>query len=260
MREILLTKGYIAQVDDDDYERVSKYKWQVRITNDVTPRYYAQRTYFCEIKGQKVSQLLHRYILNLTDPKVIVDHIDNNGLNNQKNNLRKCSISQNSYNSVKQGSPKNSGVPVSKYKGVRFNKTVKKWEARLQVNKKRLTLGFFKSELEASEAYNKAALHFCKEFARFKDSSGKEVFNASDMPENLYKPYVGRIRCGTSEYLGVSKTKQGTWKAIIERKGKKISLGVFKSEIDAAKAYNAKALELKGNKARLNVIPEDTED
>ena len=119
--------------------------------------------------------LLHREVLGITDPKVLIDHIDGNGLNNMKCNLRICTHSQNRKNRHNK-----SDKHTSKYLGVSLKTTkykykvksgeervsiTKRWEARIQHNKKQISIGFFDNEQDAAIAYNQKAIQCHGEFA-----------------------------------------------------------------------------------------------
>lgn len=150
MKEISLTNSPLKPIiDDEDFERVSKYKW-----------YESYNGYVGGCVGHCIVYL-HRFILNIKKhDKVEVDHIDKNKLNNCKCNLRNCSSSQNSSNKKKY---KQTG---SKYKGVFYDKRYSNpWRAYITVEKKRIYLGNFSTEINAATAYNNAALKYHKEFA-----------------------------------------------------------------------------------------------
>lgn len=97
---------------------------------------------------------MHHFVFG---KRVLLDHIDGNGLNNQKSNLRECTYSQNGANRRKNTKT------LGRFKGVSFLRG--KWMARLQVMKKRLYLGYFTEEIEAAKAYNDAAVKHFGEFA-----------------------------------------------------------------------------------------------
>ncbi len=139
----------MALVDDEDYERVCQHKWHAVEDNNgvVYAATYALRT------------RLHRFILGITDPKLQVDHEDHNGLNCQKNNLRRCSYGQNQSNRKKKNNCS------SRYKGVYRVKRSNRWHAQIRVNYKSIHLGYFPSERGAALAYDTAALKYFGEFA-----------------------------------------------------------------------------------------------
>lgn len=137
-------------VDDEDYERLSNYKWsQTRKTGPirrVTPRPAARNIPIA-------SDVMRNY-------KVVYDHIDHDPFNNQKENLRICNAQQNMFNKSKQQT-----VSTSKYKGVSWNKVAMRWRACIKINGKTLHLGYFTDELLAAKAYDDKAIALFKEFA-----------------------------------------------------------------------------------------------
>lgn len=156
MKEISLTKGKVAIVDDDDFDNLNQYKWRA-LQDGVN--FYAVRN----MKRPRIYKGLirmHRVILGLTDPAVLVDHKDMDGLNNQRNNLRIANKSQNGAN---RNSELNS---VSKFKGVCWDSSNKKWKVQIRKDGKRSSLGMFHSEQDAADAYNKAAIKLHGEFAK----------------------------------------------------------------------------------------------
>lgn len=144
MKLIKLTKGQFAMVDDYDYLWLRKIKWHTC---------KAKNTYYAVTSNPRIK--MHRVILGLGNRKLLVDHKDLNGLNNQRSNLRIANTQQNTYNSP---SHKDSS---SKFKGVSWDKSRQKWKAR--IGKK--YLGMFKIEADAAIAYNNAAKELHKEFA-----------------------------------------------------------------------------------------------
>jgi len=149
MKEIPLMQGYVALVDDEDYQRINQFKWCLNKTRKVR---YAHRA----IKQTTV--LMHRFILGLTDPKVQVDHWDRNGLNNQRSNLR-ITRTQNQHNT---GLRKDN---ASGYKGVYWDEDRQKWVANIGIKGKRKYLGSFTTAEEAALAYDAKAREVFEEFA-----------------------------------------------------------------------------------------------
>lgn len=143
MKEIQLTRGYVALVDDEDYERVM----------EAGP--YANRS-TRKPDGRRTTVSLHRFLLGVTNSKIHVDHENHNGLDNQKANIRVCTRSQNRANAVKRGG-------VSKYRGV--HKAAGKWGAKITINGQKIWLGRFADELDAALAFDSAARAHFGEFA-----------------------------------------------------------------------------------------------
>jgi hypothetical protein len=152
----------VALVDDEDYEKLIKYKWYVRYHHR---NFYAQRLQYSEIDKKNHFIMLHREILG-TAKGVEVDHKDHNELNCQKWNMRECSHFGNMRNARKR-------IPkvkrnTSKYKGVSFKKDgdrINRWRAQIRVNGKDKLLGHFFTEIEAALAYDAGARQYYKEFA-----------------------------------------------------------------------------------------------
>lgn len=157
MKKIPLQRGKFALVDDDDFERVYCYRWSAVRPRDL---WYAITT----IGGKTVS--LHQFIMQ-PPPGFQVDHIDNNGLNCTKHNMRVCTNQQNSRNRRHRS---NSIVP---YKGI--NKQWHRWHARIVVNGKHHHLGTFSTPKEAAMAYDRAAILYFGEFARLNFPDDQEI-------------------------------------------------------------------------------------
>lgn len=150
MKEITLTQGKIAFIDDEDYCKVANRKW-VAVKN--RKNWYAYRWSKGGIKYRH-KIWMHRLIMN-TPNNMIVDHIDHNGLNNQKHNLRNCVHAQNMLN-------KNS-FSKSGYLGVYSSGNC--YAAVLSINGKLKHIGHFKTKIEAAKAVDKIVNKTRGEFA-----------------------------------------------------------------------------------------------
>lgn len=150
-KEIKLTKGYVALVDEEDYEWLSQFKWCVNSDG------YAVKA--SQNGFKRIAVRMHREILQA--PKNFdIDHVNCNRLDNRRSNLRLATKSQNQSN---RGAQKNS---VSGYKGVSWNKQCKKWKAQIANNSKDKYLGLFNTSEEAAKAYDIAARELHGEFAK----------------------------------------------------------------------------------------------
>lgn len=154
MTKIVIAKGLIALVDDENYDIINKWKWR--------PKFHGKNIYayrIVTINKVRIKLYMHRVILGLTNPKIVTDHIDHNGLNNQISNLRVCSQSNNSKNRrVEDGR-------AVKYKGV-TTAYKNNFQSRITVDKKVIWLGYFKNEIDAAIAYNNAAKKHHGEYAQ----------------------------------------------------------------------------------------------
>lgn len=160
MKTIPLTKGLVALVDDEDYERVNKYKWSAHLKGKAQTYYYAEHAFRLPDGGYR-NALLHRFILGLTPGDArLVDHKNHNTLDCRRENLRTCDRSQNRWNSRR---PKTS---AQKLKGV--SRYSAGYYATLCYQNRQLYLGTFPTEQLAHAAYCKAAAKLFGEFACFR--------------------------------------------------------------------------------------------
>ena len=154
-KEIPLTQGKVAIVDEEDFEWLKQYKW-CAIKGGNT--FYAVRN-GPRVNGRQRFIQMHREILGLKPGDPGVDHRDGDGLNNRKENLRVAGFAQNAMNS-------RSRRGTSRFKGVTWHKVNRKWIAQIMYGGKHQYLGSFDSEEEAARAYDERAKELFGEFAR----------------------------------------------------------------------------------------------
>lgn len=152
-KEILLTQGKVAIVDDADFEWLNQWKWMYHYTG------YAVRSTYDRLTKKKGNIRMHRTILS-APPDKDVDHIDGDGLNNQRHNLRLATPSQNLANH------KRKKHNTSGYTGVSWDKKRQKWRAYIGIDGKWKYLGRFDSKLAAAKAYDQAAVAYFGPFAK----------------------------------------------------------------------------------------------
>lgn len=156
MKLIPLSKGKFAKVDDADYDSIIKFKWYASVDCNT---FYARRNFRIPGAKSQKHESMHKFILGTNPDGKIIDHIDGDGLNNQRSNLRFATKAENCRNA------RPAKGKYSKYKGVWFNKLEGKYMAGIMVNRKPISLGYFDDEVKAAIAYNEAAIMHHGEFA-----------------------------------------------------------------------------------------------
>jgi len=155
-RRIPLTKGRFAIVDPDDYTRLNHFNWYAAKSIHT---WYAIRSLTTSRHGKRKNQYMHHLVIAIP-AGCFADHINHNGLDNRKANLRPATLSQNIRHRRKFNTPSR-----SKFKGLTWRKKEKAWHVRITVNDKRLFLGSFKDELEAARTYDSSAKLYYGDYA-----------------------------------------------------------------------------------------------
>jgi hypothetical protein len=146
VKQIPLDDGFYAYVDAADYEWLSKWSWHLH-------GLYAVR----HEKGKRI--YLHRAIMQ-PPQGMVVDHKNRNKLDNTRENLLVCTQQENCHNRSKQNGA------LSRFRGVSYNSSSRKWVARITFEGKRLSLGYFVEEVEAARAYDRKAVELLGESAK----------------------------------------------------------------------------------------------
>lgn len=153
MKEIPLTRGYIALVDDEDFKFISQFSWHVHVgKSGIYAKAWTKR-----VNGVRLRIRMHKAILPFPE----IDHKDGDGLNNQKDNLRGCTRQQNIHNTKPRLNT------ISRYKGVGLERKNGKWRVSIKaMDGSRISLGAYFTEEEAARAYDAKAKELFGEFAR----------------------------------------------------------------------------------------------
>lgn len=235
-----------ALVDPEDVELVVGYRWHV--VRAATNQYAA--TY----AGGKAFRM-HRLIL----PGVaIIDHANGNGLDNRRSNLRPATHTENMRN--RRATPRfNVGL-----KGVSWRKKDRLWNAQIMVDWKKISLGYYKTALEAALAYDAGARQHFGEFARVNFPDGSPSPDMAAILETLpCRDDFPRVRSGTPSkygFRGVRLDKRWQrWSARIYDHGRELTVGQFSTAEEAARAYDDAARRLHGDAAILN-FPDELDE
>ncbi len=152
---IPLTQNEFAIVDPEDVEMLDEYRWGLTAKNQLR---YARR------KENGKTIYMHREIMN-APAGMQIDHINGNGLDNRRVNLRVCTVKQNQQNASKRA------ISSSRFKGVAWIR--KKWIARITLNYRTMHIGSYHDEVRAAQAYDEKAAELFGEFANLNFPSQK---------------------------------------------------------------------------------------
>lgn len=230
--ELPLSQGKVALVDAEDWGLVFEFRWHAFL---IHRSWYAAAG---NIKGHPKRQYLHRLIMG-NPAGLEVDHINGDGLDCRRENLRVARHGQNLANQ------RLSNANTSGYAGVTWDACKGVWVAQTKHQGKNVYLGSFKSKEEAARARDAGMHALHGEYARL---------NLPDEPI-LPSPFKfpRQSRANTSGFRGVSwDSRRSKWEAYCHASGKKYSLGVFADKEEAARARDAGMRALHGEYARLN--------
>ncbi len=164
MKEIQLTQGRVALVDDEDFPILHVHKWRCVCH---------ERTFYAITNINHKTTYMHRLVMRVPDGQDI-DHCNRDGLDNRRANLRFCTQKENEGNKGKQTTP-----CTSVYRGVTFDPRPKNqrhpWRAQIGISDKHISLGYYATEKEAALAYNQAAPDHFGEFAWLNDISEEDT-------------------------------------------------------------------------------------
>ena len=160
MRKIQITRGFDALVDDEDYDRLSRYHWCYHGGG------YAARGY--HENGKVRIEKMHQAIMGIAPEGYMIDHINGDKLDNRRSNLRFVTHQQNMFNSKPKINVKGKRCR-SRFKGVTWRGDRGKWRSCITIDRKRHYIGLYDTEEEAAIAYNNAAITLFGEYAKLNE-------------------------------------------------------------------------------------------
>jgi hypothetical protein len=231
-------EGLVAKVSLEDVVRVRKLKWYG------SPTGYAVA--YKVLPGNRFQQILmHRFVLGLEKHDgILVDHEKGDGLDNRRSKIRRADHQRNARNRQRRQAKQ-----VVEYTGVHKQAHDKRWKAFITIDYEHLYLGGYDTPEEAARAYDACARYHFGEYAAC-NFEGTEAVNYEEMRSRANAIKHARI---TSAFMGVHWAKsEGKWKARITVDGTRHALGVYVTQVDAARAYDSAARYFLGEKARTN--------
>jgi len=273
VKKIKLTQGKESIVDDDNYEMLMKFApakfkrnrekghgWYAsKQHKSSTGLFYAATNVWVPELGRQRTVFMHKVILNPPKGK-FTDHVNGDGLDNRKENLRVCTTAQNNANRGK-----NCTNTVG-YKGVTTAKgrehVNKKYKAVLRTGNKAHFLGNYMTKEEAALAYDTKAKEVYGKFARLNFPNGPSDEVKKIIQETVYRPdkrknnTTGFRGVGRNQWTNKNRPPTIRYCARIGHNGKYERIGYYETAEQAARAYDKKAVELWGEFAHLN-FPEE---
>lgn len=241
----------IVLIDDEDYERIKTLNWTISF---VRGNWYAVHSFYENGKHKQIK--MHRFIMNETNPNIKIDHRNNCGIDNRKQNLRRATTAENTRNTGPNKLNRTGYKGVYKYTS---GANSGRFTACLKVNGEKIHGGYFNSAIEAAEKYNELALTYHKDFAFINNIDPNELLEAKSVPKQkkLRTPKDQKsLKCG---YYGVTLAKgnrKRPYRVMLDTKGNSLTIGYFETVIEAAKAYNNALIKHGGDLRKLNKIPE----
>lgn len=233
---ITLTNGMKAIVDDCDYLRLNRWSWCFH------PDGYAIRTIY---ENGKKTVRMHQELFEYVPAGCEIDHIDGNGLNNRRENLRIVTHQQNTFNQKPhQGS-------TSIYKGVSYCTAKKKWRAQIMLNGSKYHLGFYEHEREAAKAYDAGAIILFGEHAWLNYPRG--IYTHLEIGPMQARIDAMRKKARVQKSHGIwYDSAAGKYRASITLENSCIYLGRFCTKDEAVQMRNAVASEWCGVQVIMN--------
>lgn len=236
---IITIDGFDVIVDDEDVERIKSRHWYL---NKTQWKKYKLHYFYNDrvIDGVKYTITLHRFVMgcSLRDGKV-VDHISGDTLDCTKSNLRMCSHKENIRNS-KVRITNTCGL-----KNVQWHKAAQKWQVRVCIGDKTYYMGLYDDKNKAAYVADIGLFYLFGEYARL--NNPREQYAELDLEKEFYS-YLPKM---TSRYMGVCYLN-GKWSSYMTHNKNRYYLGWYETQEEAAIARDKKAIELLGDKAKLN--------
>ena len=236
MKLIKLTRSMVAKVDDGDWAELSRFRWQA-VKGAKNRTWYARRA--VRLGGKLKVVWMHRQITGAAAGKV-VDHLNHDTLDNQRENLKVCYQAENLQNRISDK------MPASGYHGVSWYEPAGMWVARVSRDKV-YHVGYFSSVHDAGQAYNAKLVELARPGEVLRLNFVRDLGYTTEYPAGFQR----KVR--KSRFRGVRRKSEGCWEGSISWKNKRY-LGYFPTEEEAAEWFNGKCEEF-GCVGRKNEVP-----